>query len=253
MSKRYRIRDRVLLSAAILGDLFFEFVKSPYIEIKQFEGVLPPDYASSNFIASVNRMLRTGDIEKIVKDSEPYLRLTGQGKKALTRDFPLLELRRKRWDGKWRMVFYDIAESEGSLRKTIQYKLKSIGFGQLQKSVYISPLPISEDLHEFIDGKKLSDRVFIGTCKILLGSDDRQLAVRVWGLSELNDEYAEIMDDMDDFVDSKRKMNFDQLYSKFERILLADPFLPEELLPDWWLGNKAIKDMKKILRAGKWQ
>lgn len=252
MAKRYRVKDRVLLGAAILGDLFFEITKSPYIQIKQFEGVLPPDYASSNFLASVNRMLRTGEIEKIVKDGEPYLRLTGQGKRALTRDFPLLKLRSKKWDGQWRVVFYDIAEKEKSRRQTLQHKLKSIGFGKLQKSVYISPLPISEDLREFIASKGLSDRVFVGVCKRELAGDDRELAARVWNLYKLNERYAEIMYDMDDFAEGRGKMNLSQLYHKFRETLLDDPFLPKELLPEWWLGEKAVKQIKQLLeKAGK--
>jgi len=55
------------------------------------------------------------------------------------------------------------------------------------------------------------------------------------------------MYNMDDFTDGKSKMSLNQLYTNFEEILMDDPFLPKELSPDWWLGNKALKQMKKLL------
>jgi phenylacetic acid degradation operon negative regulatory protein len=251
MAKRYRVRDGVLLGSAVLGDLFFEITKSPYVRMKQFEGILPSDYKITNFTATVNRMLRTEEIEKIIKGGEPYLRLTGRGRRALTRDFPLLKLRAEKWDGKWRMVFYDISEKRKTLRRTLHYKLKSLGFGQLQESVYISPLGISSDMREFIESQGLADRVFVGICKRLLAGDDKQLAANVWRLDKLNERYQEVLDEMDDFSAGRGELSLEQLYHKFEQILLDDPFLPWELLPDWWRGDEVIRRMKELLQRAK--
>lgn len=236
-----------MISGAVLGDLFFEVTKSPYIQIKQFQGILPPDYSVTNFTGAVSRMLKTGHIDKIIKEGEPYLRLTGLGKKALTRDFPLLLLREKKWDRLWRIVFYDVNEKQRSTRLALQQKLENLGFGRLQKSVYISPLPICEDLREFLENRGLSDFVFVGICRKLFAGDEKRLAARVWELGKLNEKYGEVLYDMDDFLAGRGEMNLSQLYNNFEQILLDDPFLPKELLPDWWLGGKAIRQMKELL------
>lgn len=251
MAKNLRIRDKLLIAAAVLGDIFFEVTKSPYISYKQMKGVLPKNYRVTNFTSAVYRMFKTGDIEKVVKNGEPCLRLTGQGKRALIRDFPLLKLRSKKWDGLWRIVFYDIEEKRKNTRQALQWQLESLGFGRLQKSVYLSPLPISEDLGEFIEKRGLKDRVFVGVCKKLLAGDEKELAVRVWQLEKLYDRYDELRDDIDEYLVGEGKMNFNQLYTKFEGILLDDPLLPKELLPDWWIGDKVIGTMKKILEAEK--
>lgn len=242
-----RIRDRVLIGAAILGDTFFELSKSPHVRHKQIIGILPSDYKASNFTDAVWRMVKTGYIEKIIKNGEPYLRLTGEGERALVRDFPILSLRAKKWDGFWRVVFYDITEKQRNIRETLQYKLLRLGFGQLQKSVYITPLEVADDLGEYIKECGLSEQVFVGVCKRLFAGDNKQLAAKAWNLSQLNERYEEIMYDMDDFADGKGEMSLDQLYTKFEEILMDDPFLPKELLPDWWLGDQAIREMKKLL------
>jgi len=230
-----------------LGDSFFELSKSPHVRHKQIIGVLPPDYKMSNFTNAVGRMIRTSYIEKIVKNGEPFLRISGEGKRALMRDFPLLSLRARKWDGFWRIVFYDINEEQKGVRGSFQYKLVSLGFGQLQKSVYITPLEVADDLNEYIEEFGLKEQVFVGVCKRLFAGDNRQLADRVWNLSQLNERYEEIMYNMDDFTDGKGEMSLNQLYANFEEVLMDDPFLPKELLPDWWLGNRALKQMKKLL------
>lgn len=230
-----------------MGDSFIELGKSPHIRHKQIIGILPPDYKLSNFTNAVWRMVKTDCIEKVVKNGEPYLRLTGEGKRALVRDFPILSLRAKKWDGFWRVVFYDIAEKQRNVRETLQYKLLRLGFGQLQKSVYVSPLEVADDVREFIENRGLGDYVFVGVCKRLLAGDDKQLAARAWALGQLNERYGEIMYDMDDFATGRSEMNLSQLYTKFEEVVLDDPFLPKELLPDWWLGDRAIRQMKELL------
>lgn len=50
------------------------------------------------------------------------------------------------WDRKWRMVFFDIATGYDSQRHTFQNKLKSLGFFQMQKSVYIFPYPCEKEV-----------------------------------------------------------------------------------------------------------
>ena len=53
-------------------------------------GWVPPRYQKRNFSRVLLRSLKTGDIRKVVKNQEVYLRLTSQGKEKLKRDFPLL-------------------------------------------------------------------------------------------------------------------------------------------------------------------
>jgi DNA-binding transcriptional regulator PaaX len=50
----------------------------------------------------------------------------------------------KQWDKKWRMVFYDIPEESKVGRNSLTRKLHSIGFHQLQRSVFIHPFDSRE-------------------------------------------------------------------------------------------------------------
>jgi phenylacetic acid degradation operon negative regulatory protein len=187
-------------------------------------------------------MLRTGYMEKVIKNGEPYLRLSSFGEKALVRDFPYFAMRKKKWDGRWRIVFYDIPEENKVLRQQLQGKLKELGFGMIQESVYISPFDVAEDLREFLIAQDLEDFVFVSLAKGLFVGDIKLLAEKVWGLEKLNEEYFKISQKI------KKGESFGEIFAEYEDILRKDPCLPFELLPDDWMGKRVYQEIKKLLK-----
>lgn len=82
---------------------------------------------------------------------EYVVRITKKGKQQLLR-YNLDELvidKPERWDGKWRIVAYDIPKASSRARDALRTTLKRLGFLQLQKSVYLYPYPCGEAV-EFI-------------------------------------------------------------------------------------------------------
>lgn len=53
---------------------------------------------------------------------------------------------RDKWDGSWRIVFFDIPEVSKSKRDQFSGHLKRLGFGVLQRSVFICPYPCREEV-----------------------------------------------------------------------------------------------------------
>ena len=47
----------------------------------------------------------------------------------------------KKWDGKWRLVIYDLPIRFKKARNAFRWKLKDLGFFQFQKSAWIYPYP----------------------------------------------------------------------------------------------------------------
>ncbi|MBI4050023.1 MAG: hypothetical protein HY398_01080 [Candidatus Doudnabacteria bacterium] len=85
-----------------------------------------------------------------------FLKLTKKGKlKALLlrlyRDFD----KKVEWDGKWRLVMWDIPESSSHERDKIRNLLKDLEFYQLQKSVFISPRALPNSAVEFLKESEL--------------------------------------------------------------------------------------------------
>ena len=54
------------------------------------------------------------------------------------------KVKRRRWDGKWRVVVFDVWENTRSKRDILRYEIKNFGFIQLQKSVWIYPYECQE-------------------------------------------------------------------------------------------------------------
>lgn len=74
--------------------------------------------------------------------------LTKAGKKRAGK-YQIDELtieRPKQWDGKWRIVIFDIPNTSSHIRDVFRYKLKEFGFYRLQKSVWIYPFPCQEEI-----------------------------------------------------------------------------------------------------------
>ena len=51
-----------------------------------------------------------------------------------------------RWDGKWRILIFDIPENTRISREALRGKLKELDFAQLQKSVWVHAYPCQEEL-----------------------------------------------------------------------------------------------------------
>ncbi|OGI73714.1 hypothetical protein A3D42_00445 [Candidatus Nomurabacteria bacterium RIFCSPHIGHO2_02_FULL_41_18] len=46
---------------------------------------------------------------------------------------------KQKWDGKWRVVVFDVWEKSRAKRDSLRYEIKNFGFIQLQRSVWIYP------------------------------------------------------------------------------------------------------------------
>lgn len=75
------------------------------------------------------------------RGEDRVITLTEKGKQKLVEyDFYDLEITKpKKWDGKWRMVIFDIPEINKRKRHQLWWKFKDIGFYLLQKSTYVFP------------------------------------------------------------------------------------------------------------------
>ena len=81
-------------------------------------------------------------------------------------------LQERAWDGKWRIVFFDIPEIYAALRDRVRSILKRAGFVQLQQSIWIFPHDC-EELVEFIrEESGLSKYVLYGVLE-RIGDDAR--------------------------------------------------------------------------------
>ena len=166
------------------------------------------------------------------------LMVTGRGKKVFYSDFPLAELREKKWDGFWTVVMYDFAEIERTRRRYLRRKLISFGFGSPQISILVSPLPIHEEIRELIEDEGMEREVWVTRAKRILGMENCEVAEAAWPLEEINYFYKKL-----EKIFPKAKGA--DLLGEWAQVFLAvnaqDPYLPEGLLPRDWKEKKCRK------------
>lgn len=114
------------------------------------------DKPLKRFLSHMDRREREREARRIISymksqgllkgEYEHGLRITSKGGKRLDDlEFDTLKIPvQKRWDHRWRLVFYDIPEKNKRGREALTSKLRDLGFFQLQQSVWIYPFPCRE-------------------------------------------------------------------------------------------------------------
>jgi len=78
--------------------------------------------------------------------------LTDKGKiRAMNYHFEKMKIERKDWDGKWRIVVFDIPEKIRRGRDILRDKLGRLGFFELQKSVFVFPYQCEDEINFIIE------------------------------------------------------------------------------------------------------
>lgn len=75
--------------------------------------------------------------------------LTPEGEKLVRRlKLRFISARQKHWDGKWRLVIFDVPERIRDRRNFLRRELDYLGFHQLQKSAWVTPYPLPLEFFE---------------------------------------------------------------------------------------------------------
>ena len=67
----------------------------------------------------------------------------------------------ERWDGKWRIVMFDIPESNRILRNELRRSLKKFGFLGWQQSVWVTREAATGELRKFVRDNDLQDYILV--------------------------------------------------------------------------------------------
>lgn len=103
------------------------------------------------------------------------LTLTEKGKqKALRYNLEKIEIPKQKWDGRWRIVVFDIPESRRDARDALRALLKKMDFYELQKSVFIHPYECKNEIDFVVEFFQLNRNVRYG----ILDSIDNEVYLR---------------------------------------------------------------------------
>jgi len=117
-----------------------------------------------SFYNALKRLERTYLVGRKGRRRGEQWYLTPEGEQVVRRlRVKLVYARKRRWDGKWRLVIFDVPERIRGRRDFLRKELVAMGFHQLQKSVWVTPYPLPDDFFDIMDELELGKHFRIVT------------------------------------------------------------------------------------------
>jgi DNA-binding transcriptional regulator PaaX len=142
----------------------------------------------------------------------------------------LTSLCQRDWDGYWRVVVFDVPEESRKKRDFIRRKLRELGFGQFQRSVWISLLPVKKEIMEFLSSAGVGGRAIIFETQDFWAGDVKGLIRRVWGLKEREKRWKEWIKAASKIVRKNTRKGRREAKQEFWQLILEEPLLPRDVL-----------------------
>ena len=98
---------------------------------------------------ALGRLAAQGHVIFEKRDGKQYARITESGRKILAFEHEKAKLditKKRRWNGRWRVIIFDIPERRRRTRDRLRNIMREIGFVRLQDSVWVFPY----DCEDFI-------------------------------------------------------------------------------------------------------
>ena len=152
---RARGNKRIPLQTIILGTLYVMGMLTTALiapnAVRLFEYLNPISRRNSirfnqRIKQALLRLERRGLIHITGEGRKRKVHLTAQGEKLIDALYAGAYVipRPALWDGKWRIVMFDVPEKRKKIRDTLRMLLRSAGFIHFQDSAWIQPYPCDE-------------------------------------------------------------------------------------------------------------
>lgn len=207
-----------------------------------------------------DRVVRTS-VFRLVRDrwlsAQPigrrsYYSLTPTGRRRFEHAYRRIYFQPKyQWEGDWQVVLATSSLTPGQ-RDAMRRELLWEGFGVIAPGVLAHPSANTESLYDILQGTGVHDQVVVLRAKSLglLASKPLQDLVReCWNLETVATDYKRYLDRFRPLwraLKATRSLDPEQcfvvrmlLMHEFRRVLLRDPQLPDQLLPEDWPGGQA--------------
>lgn len=178
-------------------------------------------------------------------------KLTEKGFGELCLEFPFFRFLKEKWDGKLRIISYEIPEKKREIRDRLRREMQGWGLGPWHRSFWLTPHPILTTLKSLTSQKEEEQYIQAFEADHTFG--DRQILIeKVWGKSNLDKSYRELFKKWHEVLSSNDEKidKFKKVIGEYVNLLRQDPGLPKELIGDNWIGFEGwniFKEIKSIL------
>jgi len=173
--------------------------------------------------------------------------LTNKGFDEIALIFPFFRFIRSEWDGKWRILSYEIPERKRELRDKLRRDVARWGLGPWHRSFWLTPHPIIPWLKIRVSDKEIETYVQAFESDHAFGNKE-VLIEKVWRKTSLEKKYRTLFKlwhtTLSTNQDSVQKMH--TVVKDYVTILKDDPGLPKQLIGETWIGFEALNLFREI-------
>ncbi|HSE98748.1 MAG TPA: PaaX family transcriptional regulator C-terminal domain-containing protein [Blastocatellia bacterium] len=191
--------------------------------------------------AAVLRVTQQGWLETRRKGDKSYYALTEKGRRRMEEAAErIYKFKREQWDGKWRLLVYNIPEKKRELRAQVRQELKWLGWGSVSNSLWITPNNIVEITTEHLRSYRINRHIEIFEAKHLAFSGVQELVRECWDWPEIEGRYEEFISLYKPRLEEAKREPISPetafvektlLVHEYRKFLFIDPRLPAELSP----------------------
>jgi len=172
--------EQILLHLYNCIDFGFSYrMKKGLFILDEFPGGWRDSYGKQlgEGIKKLNKLGYT--IKKENYDGSVIVSLSEKGRlRALNLSFRRLCNKKEKWDGKWRMVAFDIPEDYKKGRNALRYRLVKGGFYELQESVFLYPYNCEKEIKALVQLFKLEKYVRFALLEYIDNEEDIKKSLR---------------------------------------------------------------------------
>ena len=159
------IKAVLVMAGDLVTGLYESFYPHPYYHTFC-------EHRKASFVSTLSKLKKDGYLKITTHNNEKIFVLTEKGRKKREKAISEVKrvcIRKESWDGKWRLIIFDIPEKMKKYRDFLRGELHQYGFVQLQKSVWVTPYRIDEDIRILISEHGLARFV---KCAVIEKWDD---------------------------------------------------------------------------------
>jgi phenylacetic acid degradation operon negative regulatory protein len=212
----------------------------------------------NGLLKQVTRLEQQQLIERDSKSPDDRLyRLSAQGRLHVLGGRDPEERWARSWDGRWRMVLFDVPTGQNAQRERLRRYLRDKGFGYLQNSVWITPDSLEEERRILVGGKINVESLVLLEARPCAGESDVDIVAGAWDFERINRRYARHLKILDErpggALQNEAAAKALLRWAAAEReawldTVTNDPLLPERILPSDYLGLPAWRRRMEVFR-----
>lgn len=155
--KDFTLTSKILMTLLTMGDMLLLTPRE--IKKRGMRGSPLGDFSRSSNI--LYYLARKGLIKIVDKHNQRFVKLTNKGQLEALLAKARLKEKPQKWDGKWRLIIFDIPENSREKRNHFRWLLRHNGFYKLQASVFINPYPLNREAVAYLKETGLMDYIRI--------------------------------------------------------------------------------------------